>query len=350
MAVETGPAPDPVDPGGVPVATASLAALQQRPYAYDFFEAMRRIECAWPALPRLGTATRPADEPVRLGQKPSLDFPPAMLAEVAALAGNRLKIQSYFFGLFGPQGPLPLHLTEYVYDRAANAHDTTLTAFADVFHHRMHELFYRAWANARPTVHFDRPQHDRFAGYVAALAGLASPALQQADAWPDRAKLYFSGTLAAGTKTRAGLEALLTEYLGLTVQVHECVGEWLSIVEDERMRLGDPTASLGRSVLGASVWSAQHKLRIVIGPVEVGDLLQYLPGSPSLGRLRAAVMNYLGFEYAWDLQFILRRARLPGAQLGQFGHLGWSGWLAPSREGADVDDVIIDVAEQPLAA
>jgi len=350
MAVEIGPTPDPVAPGGVPAPTAPLTSLRERPYAYDFFEAMRRIECAWPTLPRLGTATRPADEPVRLGQKPSLDFPPSMLAEVAALDGNRLKILSYFFGLFGSQGPLPLHLTEYVYDRAANARDTTLTAFADVFHHRMHELFYRAWANVRPTVHFDRPEQDRFASYVAALAGLASPALQHSDAWPDRAKLYFSGTLAAGAKTRAGLETLLTEYLGLPVRVHECVGEWLSIVEDERMRLGEPTASLGRSVLGANVWSAQHKLRIAIGPVEVGDLLQYLPGSPSLARLRAAVMNYFGFEYAWDLQFIVRRARLPGTQLGQFGHLGWTSWTAPPRDGADIDDVIIDVAEQPLAA
>lgn len=353
MAIETGPASDPVAApvGGVPTAAASLAMLQEQPYLYDFFEAMRRIECAWPTLPRLGTATRPADEPVRLGQKPSLDFPPSMLAQVSALDGNRLKIQGYFFGLFGPQGPLPLHLTEYIYDRTTNARDNTLAAFADVFHHRMHELFYRAWANVRPTVHFDRPDSDKFAGYVAALAGLASPALQQADAWPDRAKLYFAGTLSAGTKTRTGLESLLTEYLGLPVRVQECIGEWLSIVEGERMRLGDPeTATLGRSVLGSQVWSAQHKLRIAIGPVEVGDLLQYLPGSPSLGRLRSAVMNYIGFEYAWDLQFIVRRARLPGAKLGQFGHLGWSSWMAPQREGADVDDVIIDVSDQPLAA
>ena len=129
------------------------------------------------------------------------------------------------------------------------------------------------------------------------------------------------------------------------------MGEWLSVVDCERMALGNPeTAALGRSVLGSRVWSAQHKLRIGIGPVDVGDLLQYLPGSPSLGRLRAAVMNYLGFEYAWDLQFIVRRARLPGAKLGQFGHLGWSSWMAPQRDGAEIDDVIIDVSERPLAA
>lgn len=350
MAIETGPAPDPLT--SPPEASVEfLAALQERPYAFDFFEAMRRVECAWPSFPRLGTATRPADEPVRLGHKASLDFAPSMLASVEAIDNNRLKIIGLFLGLYGPHGPLPLHLTEYVHDRMTNARDNTLAAFADVFHHRMLELFYRAWANVRPTVHFDRPDHDKFSTYVAALAGFASPALRNADELPDRAKLYFAGTLAAGAKTRAGLESLLSEYLNLPVRIQECIGEWLTIVADERMSLGNrETASLGRSVLGGSVWSAQHKLRIVIGPVDVGDLLQYLPGSPSLGRLRAAVMNYLGLEYAWDLQFVVQRSRLPGAQLGQFGHLGWSSWVAPKHDGRDIDDVIIDVCEQPIAA
>lgn len=342
MAGETGPAPDSV---------AALTALQARPYAFDFFEAMRRVECAWPHLPRLGTATRPADEPVRLGQQPSLEFAPAMLASAEPIEQGRLKILAYFFGLYGPNGPLPLHLTEYVHDRMLNSRDTTLAAFVDMFHHRMFELFYRAWANPRPTVHYDRPESDRFASYVAALAGWMSPALRGRDEWPDRAKLYFAGVLASGTKTRGGLELLLADYLALPVRIEECVGEWLPLETSGLMRLGDPTSGiLGSGVVGARVWSAQHKFRIVVGPVDVGDLMQYLPGTPSLARLRAAVMNYLGYEYAWDIQFILRRTRLPAAKLGQFGHLGWSSWVAPPREGPDIEDVIIDVSDKPLAA
>lgn len=342
MAGTSGPTPDPLK---------QLDELLARPYAFDYFEAMRRIECAWSAAPRLGTAARPADEPVRLGQVASLNFPPSMLADVEAVDDGRLKVSGYFFGLFGPHGPLPLHLTEYVHDRITNARDNTLAAFSDVFHHRMLALFYRAWANVRPTVHFDRPQEDRFGGYVAALAGLGLPSLRNADALPDRAKLFFAGTLASGVKTREGLESLIGEYLNLPVRVQECVGEWLTVVDGERMRLGNPdTGVLGRSVLGARVWSAQHKIRLVIGPIDSGDLLQYLPGSPSLSRLRAAVMNYLGIDYAWDIQFVLKRARVPAVKLGQFGHLGWTSWMAPVREGPDIDDVIIDVSDQSLAA
>jgi type VI secretion system protein ImpH len=335
MASETGPTSDPL---------AQLAALQERPYAFDFFEAMRRVECAWPLLPRLGTAARPADEPVRLGQKPSLDFAASMLAEVEVVGDGRLKILGYFLGLYGPHGPLPLHLTEYVHDRITNARDSTLAGFTDIFHHRMLELFYRAWANARPTVHFDRPDNDRFASsYVAALLGLASPALRNRDEFPDRAKLFFSGLLSAGTKTRDGLESMLSEYLGLPLHIEECVGEWLPVEPNEMMRLGNSaTAKLNGCVLGERVFCTQHKFRLVIGPVEVGSLLQYLPGSPSLARLRDAVLNYLGYEYAWDIRFIVSRTRVPGMTLGQFGHLGWTSWAAPGREGMDVGDVIID--------
>jgi type VI secretion system protein ImpH len=337
MAGETGPAPDPL---------AATQEIEARPYAFDFFEAMRRIECAWPTLPRLGDATLPQDEPVRLGHKPSLDFAPSMLASVERIAGGRLRILGYFFGLFGPQGPLPLHLTEYVHDRMTNARDDTLAAFADVFHHRMLSLFYRAWADARPTVQYDRPDEDAFAEYVAALIGIGQPTLRDRDDWPDRAKLYFAGLLAASVRTRAGLEAILTEYLGLSVRIDECVGEWLDIEPEERMRLGDRrTARLGMSVLGERVYSAQHRIRIVIGPVNPGELLQYLPGGASLRRLRAVVLNYLGLEHAWDVQFVVRRARLPALRLGAFGHLGWTGWLAPSHEGRDASDVIIEAAD-----
>src|SRR5262245_1027767 len=120
MASETGPAPDPL---------TALARLQEMPEYFDFFEAMRRVECAWPELPRLGTASRPADEPVRLGQKPSLDFSPSALASATPTRDSRLQILGYFLGLFGPNGPLPLHLTEYVHDRVTNGRDSTLVAF-----------------------------------------------------------------------------------------------------------------------------------------------------------------------------------------------------------------------------
>lgn len=332
---------------------SAVDELAARVHALEFFEALRRVECLWPDQPRMGTAARPADEPVRLGQTPSLAFAASMLASIEPREDGRLRIQSHFLGLFGPQGPLPLHLTEYARERSVNAKDTTFAAFADLFHHRMLALFYRAWAEAQPTAHFDRPDSDRFAGWIAALVGIRGIQLRDRSAWPDRAKLYFSGHLSAATRTREALVNLLDAYLGLPVQIEECVGEALQIVASERLRLGQ-SAECGRlglnTVLGERVWNIQSKVRLMLGPVGVGELMQFLPGGASLERLRALMSQYLGYEYAWDVCFKVKRATLPGLQLGQFGHLGWTSWVAPPRDGADVDDVIIDVSERAVLA
>jgi type VI secretion system protein ImpH len=152
-----------------------------------------------------------------------------------------------FFGLFGTNGAMPLHLTEYVRDRIHNHHDTTLARFADLFHHRMLCLFYRAWANAEPTVSFDRPETDKFAGYVASLAGLGQHSLLNRDAMPDLAKLHYIGYLAAQTKSATGLAAILSDYFQLKVSIAEFVGEWLEIDDNDITRLGETprTGELG---------------------------------------------------------------------------------------------------------
>ena len=56
-----------------------------------------------------------------------------------------------FFGLFGANGPLPLHLTEYAYGRQLQAGDPSFARFADIIHHRFLGLFHRAWAQAQLT-------------------------------------------------------------------------------------------------------------------------------------------------------------------------------------------------------
>ena len=89
---------------------------------------------------------------MRLAQEASVVFAPATLAGCGAGRGRTAGAAAAcsFFGLFGPDGPLPLHLTEYARDRRRNHRDPTFERFADLFHHRALSLFYRAWANAQP--------------------------------------------------------------------------------------------------------------------------------------------------------------------------------------------------------
>ena len=122
-------------------------SLANEPYRFDFFQALRRLECLSTQSPRLGESASPQEDPIRLGQEPSLAFAPSTLSALqSGKDGRPPRLLVHFMGLLGPNGPLPLHLTEFARDRLRNSDDPTFARFLDVFHHRMLSLFYRAWA------------------------------------------------------------------------------------------------------------------------------------------------------------------------------------------------------------
>ena len=318
-------------------------ALEDRPYRFGFYPALRRFECEHPQQVRLGRALHAGQDQIRLGQDPSLAFAPATLASFRCdrtQAAPRLGVS--FFGLLGPNGPLPLHLSEVVHERLHNAHDTTLAAFLDIFHHRLLSLFYRAWAESQPSVSFDRPQQDRFGHYLGCLFGIGSPHLRHRDAMPDLAKLHFAGRLACQTHHAEGLESILCDYFRLPVRIEAFIGAWLKLPADSRCQLGGSpsVATLGlNTLLGTKVWQAQQRFRIVIGPLDLADYRRMLPGGESLERLKAVVRNYLGEVLEWELQLILREAQIPRPRLDGNTQLGWTSWLNKAPLGRDGDDL-----------
>ncbi len=326
-----------------PAAHALIDALAAEPWRYDFFQALRLIECRYAGHPRLGKSIKAADDPVRLAQAPELDFAPSALAHFEPAPGvamGRLRVRC--LGLFGPNGPLPLHLTEYAHDRLKHHRDATFTRFADIFHHRMLSLFYRAWANARPVVGSDRPETDPFPLYFGALFGLGLSAQQRRDAMADPAKFHFAGFLACQTRHPDGLAAMIAAYLGLSVAIEEFVGEWMAIPAADQTRLGVSPAigSLGLStVVGARVWGCQHKFRVVLGPMGFPQYRSLLPGGSGLNELVAMVRNYLGDELVWEVNLVLREAEVPALVMDGQPQLGWTTWLGERAGGSDADEL-----------
>jgi type VI secretion system protein ImpH len=321
-----------------------LRDIEARFASYEFYAAMRLVECAHPAAPRLGRAARASEESVRLGQVPSLAFAPATFLAADRRADGRLWLGAAFFGVFGPNGPLPLHLTEYAHDRRHNFRDDTLARFADVFHHRLLCLFYRGWADAQPTVHADRPDSDRFRTYVGALLGLGTPALRGRDAMPDPMRLHFAGRLASQVRNPEGIQAMLSEYFHERVRIAEFRGEWMALDAEDRLYLGrSPRAgALGAgATLGPRVWGVQSKFRIVLGSMPFARFERFLPGSTALGELSAIVRNLVGFELEWELQLVVDRDEVPPVCLGAGARLGYSAWLVTRQRTRDADDVVL---------
>lgn len=335
-------------------ATALAQSLRDLPHEYGFFAAMRLLEAAFRDRPRFGQSTRPSQDALRLAQEPSVTHAPATLAGYEpGVEGRPDRLSVHFLGLFGPDGPLPLHLTEYARDRRRNHGDATFQRFADLFHHRALSLFYRAWANVRPTTSFDRPETDRFGHYVGALVGLSTAGLQDRDAMPDLTKLHFAGHLSAPTKHAEGLAKILAAFFVMPVHVEQFIGAWLSLQDGDWTRLsgGAGIAALGgTALLGKRVWSRQHKFRVVFGPLSLAEYERLLPGGSSFHKLRPVVRNYAGDVLAWDVNLILRREEVPPIQLGRQGRLGWTTWLMPRRAETDAADLFLDASAESYAS
>ena len=318
--------------------------VAERPYRFGFRTLLRRIECLFSDKPRLGESRRPVDDPVRLTQSPSMAFAPSELASLKfGENGAPPWIEGYAFGLFGPNGPMPLHITEYARDRLRNANDPTLVRFTGMFHHRMLALFYRAWANAQPTVNFDRPETDRFAMYAGALIGLGSPALRGRDALPDLAKFSRAGQLSCQKRPADALRDLVRDFFGVQVKVQEFVGEWLVLPNESRLRLGSSlqTGTLGMTAaIGERCWQSQQKFRLVFGPLAYAEFARFLPGNSSLEKLIALVRNFVGDELSWDVNLVLNKREIPTLQLGETGRLGWTTWLSGTT--GDAADAMFD--------
>lgn len=321
-----------------------ISRLYERPYSFDFFMAVRRLENCFPDRPRTGHSRTPADDPIRFCQDPSLLFAPSTIKGLdLGHDGRPPRLFLHFMGLLGPNGPLPLQLTAYGRERQM-VKDNTLARFLDVFHHRAVALFYRAWAASQQAVQFERGGEDRFAVYIGSFFGIGMPSLRGRDAVPDVAKLHYSGRLVCQTKHAEGLQALVEDYFRIKAALQEFTGQWIDIPPDCQCRIGETprTGLLGRTTLiGSRLWDCQQKFRLRFGPMGLRDYERMLPGGGSLVRLVDWVRNYIGDELTWDLQLVLKKEEVPKTRMGQYGRLGWTSWIQSKPFARDADDLVL---------
>ncbi len=354
VAVATDPADDTEAPLPPDRRRELLERLTKEPERFSFYAAMRLLEAAFADHPRFGHSAHPGLDPLRLAQEPTVTHPSSALASLEIgneETNNRLLV--HFFGLFGTDGPLPLHLTEYARERTRSYHDPSFQRFADIFHHRALSLFYRAWADVRPTAAFDRPHQDRWAAYIGSLIGIGLDSFRNRDAMPDLTKLHFAGLFANQTRNAEGLSQILSAFFAVPVRLEPFQGTWIVFPAEDRTHLSDGplTAQLGRTaVLGSQVWTRQHKFRIVFGPLSLQDYRRLLPGGLSFHRLVPIVRNYAGDIMIWDVNLLLKAEEVPKISLGKQGQLGWTTWLSPRRRRDNAADLFLDASADSHAS
>ncbi|HEX8789717.1 MAG TPA: type VI secretion system baseplate subunit TssG [Polyangiaceae bacterium] len=310
------------------VGAGLLEEIGRAPDRFDFFQVLRRIESAFAESARLGQGQHPSDDPVRITQEASLSFSPSAVRGLERTGGGAPRLVTSFLGLLGPNGPLPLHLTEYARDRQRNSGDGSLARFLDIFHHRILSLFYRAYANSQPTFDRDRPRAARFPLYVGALLGV--PPSPEEGAIPQTFALYFAGRLAARTRNAEGLAAMVGSWFRVPARVEPFVGEWVVVPATARARLGGPEVGtrLGLGMaLGQRAWLPQGRFRVEVGPLTAEQAEGFQAGGPHLSALTALVRMYGGEAMDWDARLVLDDAACAPCRLGRGTCLGRAFWL-----------------------
>ncbi len=373
------PPPDAASVRAIPAAEREefWSALSDHPWGFDFFGAVRRMEALYPELPGFGASNRASEDTVRFCQHPSLAFAPCTLSELrpaTAVAPSRMFVN--FMGMLGPNGPMPLHLTEHAHLRELHHKDRTFTRFLDVFNHRMVSMFYRAWAACQMPASFDRTppaalrgdvdyrdrqrilaaEKDRYPVYIGSLFGMGMDSVRHRDAVPDTAKLFFAGRIVGPQNGPEGLRAILSAYFKVPVTVEEFAGRWMKLPSQYWSRLGGGptpearsaatlgTATGGAMTMGSHVWDCQGKFRVVLGPMSLSTFVTFIPGQPSARRLSSWIRNYCGDEFAWEAVIVLRKEEVPGTKLGGEGigsRLGWTTWMHGAPVTSDRADLAI---------
>lgn len=324
--------------------------LMAAPWRYDLFQLLRRIDALAGERYPLGRAPLPHHEPLRIGQQPSLAFAPSTLACVKPRKDSPLhEVSIYSFGLFGPNGPLPLHLTEYARERSDHHQDRGFASFVDLFHHRLALLFYRAWADAQPTVSLDRQDLHHFEQYLASLTGMGQPAQLKAGALNAHARYALAGHLSRHGRNAQGMVRILRHYFRIPVQLVENEPHWQPVDRRERTRLvaGRKAPRLGQSTfLGIATRDAQHKFCIELGPLSLAAYRHFLPDQRGAQQLCAWVRQYLGIEFVWEVRLILAADAVHGVTLGGQTRVGFDSWLGLTDKARPRGDFIFNPEEQ----
>lgn len=323
------------------------APVFREPWAHSFFEAVRHLEALAPERKPVGRDADPGKEAVRFRLRPSLEFPASEISDLKpGEGGGPPEMTVEFLGLFGASGSLPRHYTSLIQDRM-RARDYALRDFLDVFNHRLLSLFFRAWEKYRFYVQYPRGNDCPFTDRLFCLIGMGTPGMRGRLDIRDEVLLHYSGLFSQNPRSAVALEAILGDYFRLPVAVLQFQPREIRLNPEDMTRLGTGGNELGATTtIGASIPDVQGKFRLRFGPLKMRQFEDLLPDGTGLRPAVQLTRLFVGAEFDFDVQLVLRKEDVPPCKLGAPGagaRLGWTSWLQTAPAAQDADQAVFSI-------
>jgi type VI secretion system protein ImpH len=343
MATESG-----TENSGLKDSPLERALVEDAP-SFEFFQAVTLLQRLEGRLP-VGRFCDPQAEAVRFCVNNHLAFPASQVQKIEARGDAPHQMLVNFMGLSGPMGVLPYCYTELILERERDK-DESFADFLDIFNHRMISFFYRAWEKYRFPVTYSLGEEDTFTWHLLDLLGLGTPGLQRRQAVADEALLHYVGILALQSRSAVALEQIIADYFEVPVEVEQFAGAWYRLDATTQSCLCDsqtlPEQLGGGAVVGDEIWNQQSRARIKLGPLDLEQYLEFLPGGSAFEPLRAITEFFANRELDFEVQLILKREEVPSCEVGstseQGPRLGWVTWIKSKAMGADPGDTVLNL-------
>ena len=327
------------------------SALENEPYNFDFFQAVRLLERLMPDRQPVGLFVNPSREVVHFGAHSITSFPPSQLYSLTRVENKPARMSVNFMGLTGPLGVLPQYYTELVISRG-RAKDHAIRDFFDIFNHRIISLFFQAWQKYRFMVAYERGERDRFSHHLLDLIGLGTDGLQNRQTVSDDSLIYYSGILAQQPRSASALRQVLTDYFDVPVEIEQFAGGWFMLDRETQCSFQgqlSPSEQVGLgAVVGDEIWDQQSSVRVQLGPLTLAQYLDFLPNGTAYRPLLGLLGFFAETEFDFEVQLILKRDEVPpcelGAEDGATPQLGWVTWMKSAPFRRDPGDTVLQVS------
>ncbi|MDH6147993.1 type VI secretion system baseplate subunit TssG [Paraburkholderia tuberum] len=321
-------------PAAAPGHTAPLLpALLDQATRMNFIRFCELLELAAPDMPSLGTTDSPATDPIRFRSRAQLGFPGREIDAVRSDIDNPAgppSVVTTFLGLYGVDARMPAYFIDEVAQHRDGAEP--LSAFLDIFHHRIITQFYRVARKYRYPVGFRRDGTDPVSRYLLSFAGfgfsaptrrtISIPNLSTATSGEEqktagarqrlaevadkRRLLSMLGLAMQKTRTAEGLAGVLRHAVpDATITVEEFHPVWREVTDFEPAALGE------QCLLGRGFYDRANVVRVVITPASRETVLSLVPGQNTHREIMTLLRFYLGYESEADLEMHVRADLMP---------------------------------------